>query len=124
MISETGDCKTIIMMELPISTLPLSWFHQHTLLLLLLILGGCGGDWWSRGVPDKQERGSPLLRFDAARCILKHQSCSDLPYKSRYEYEDRLIMGLVGPKKVPDGKETPLVQPLNFRLPVSIIIFC
>ena len=110
-------------MELPISTLPTSWFHQHTLLLLLLILGGCGGDWWSRGVPDKQERGSPLLRFDAARCILKHQSCSDLPYKSRYEYEDRLIMGLVGPKKVPDGKETPLVQPLNFRLPVSIAIF-
>ena len=28
-------------------------------------------------------------------------------------------MGLMGPKKVPEGKETPLVQPLNFRLPVS-----
>jgi len=104
--------------------LPISWFHQHSLLLFLLILGGCGGDWWSRGVPDpherssrvphpqqkrsrgvpdpQQERGSPLLRFDAAR----------------YEYEDRLIMGLIGPKEVSDGKETPLIQPLNFRLPV------
>ena len=103
-------------MELPVSSL----VHQHTYLLLLLILGGCGGDWWSRGVPNPQERGSPLLRFDPARCLLSYQSLISIPCPlSRYEYEDRLIMGLVGAKKFPDGKETPLVQPLNFRLPVS-----
>ena len=132
-------------MELHVNSLPISWFHQHSLLLFLLILGGCGGDWWSRGVPDpherssrvpppqqkrssgvpdpQQERGSPLLRFDAARCRFFSIPVSDLPSIYRYEYEDRLIMGLIGPKEVSDGKETPLIQPLNFRLPVSIIIF-
>ena len=85
-MTDTSDwySKTVIVnaMELPASSLSLSWVHQHTFLLLLLILGGCGGDWWSRGVPDpqgrgvphQQGRGIPLLRFDAARCLLSHQS--------------------------------------------------
>jgi len=83
-------------------TPPLSRAPQNIFLLLLLTLGGCGGEWWSRGVPNPREKGSPLLRYDAAR----------------YEYEDRLILGLVGPHKVQGGEEAPLVQPLNFRLPV------
>ena len=84
-------------------------------------MGGIGG---REGFPTHEKKEAlcfdttpPGAHFDIMSMLNKSAPCDyQLP---RYEYEDRLILGLVGPQKVQGGEEAPLVQPLNFRLPVS-----